>query len=426
MVSFWERPLLRLFAVFLLLGFFAWWTFQTVSLPPLPKDLFEEDKAVAAAATPLTEDQKRMALIAKLPPPPQRHAPEVLALLERLRNLPPVPYVVQAARQRDAAVREGETTPPWSAEERAAESRMGIAYREAWRPFLESRQIAWDQYPDSIRLLRSQIAQILDTPRDYRYSFMFLIFPDMNLYVPLRRLGALRFGTDLLLQKGWAGLDTVSLAAYGRSFFPDQAGLEDGLPRTSAPPPPQIEDVRMGLRSDRALFLSAVAYLEALPPDTPALPALERFLENREDAQWFMEKLPEIQTTDQLARQLRRDADQISALENRTFLSGSAWRQWLDGNPAAGLSPLLGDSLGGLRQFERIRLEYLVALALAEAAEKVAAGDTAGARRVADPAKAGSFLRLENSPEAVTVSSAFPQGEDPASRTSLKIPTTRN
>jgi len=411
--------------VFLLLGGFGGWTFQTVSFSPALSDLLPEDEAIAAA-WPTSAADRGDRQWDQLPPPPSQHSPEVSALLERLRGLPPVPYIVQAARQRDASVREGETAPPWSAEETAAENRMAEAYREAWRPFFESTQIAWDQFPDSVRLLRSEITRILDLPPNYRYSYMFMIFPDMNLYGPLRRLGALRFGTDALLQNGWAGLDTVSLAVYGRRFFPDQAGLGIELDSKKVPPPPQIEDMRMGLRSDRALFLSAGDYLAALPRETPALPALERFLGSRENARWFLARLPGIETAAHLAAQLRQDADQISELENKTFLSGSAWRQWLEGDPAVGLSPVLRDSLEGLRQFEKARLEYQVAMSLAEAAEKIRAGDSAGARRIPDPAAVGSFLRLEDSMGMVTVSSALPSEENPSARTSLEIPTDRN
>ena len=416
----WERPFVRLLAAFLLLGLLALWTFQTVSLPPVLRDLFEEDETIAAVAVPLTEEERLEQELARLPSPPENHAPEVAALLQRLRALPPVPAIVQIARQRDASLREGETAPPWSPEERAAESRMAEAYQQAWEPFLASAPIAWEKYPDSARLFRSQLSQLKETPKGYGFSSYFLLFPDFNLYRPLRHLGALRFGTDFLLRNGWAALDTVSLAETTRIFFMDPAGFTESSDPDSTPPPPRIEDIRLGLRSDHALFLSASGYLETLPPETPALIALQKFLGDQTNAKWFLERIPGVKSSSQLARHLRREADQILSLENKTFLAAPAWRQWL-GNASSGLSPTLRDSLGGLRDFERIRLQYQVSAALWQALEKIKAGDVGAAERIMDPAQPQTFLRVEERETGFAVSSALPPLEDATARTTILV-----
>jgi len=418
-VKVWERPFVQLFAIFLLLGLLAFWTFQTVSLPPVLRDLFEEDSAVAAAALPPTEEERFQQELSRLPAPPENHAPEVAALLERLRKLPPVPYLVQAARQRDAAVPQGEAAPPWSAEELAALEQMSADFQQAWEPFVESPPIPWDRYPDSSRLFRSQISELKDMPPGYNFSSYFLLNPNLNLHKPLRRLGALRFGTDFLLSNGWAGLDTVSLAVITRLFFIEQAAFTDGS--SAAPSPPQIEDLRWGLRSDRSLFLSSSRYLEALPPDTPASVALQRFLGNQDQAEWFLRRVPLIKTSAELARHLRIDAEQILSLENRTYLAAPAWRQWLE-NSASGLSPTLRDSLEGLRGFEQTRLGYQVSVALSEAVGKIQAGDVPGAKQMVDPAQPGTFLQVQETEGKFTVSSVLPSSDDPQARTSMVFP----
>jgi len=418
-VKVWERPLVQLFAVFLLLGLFAWWTFQTVSLPPVLRDLFEEDSAIATAAIPPTEEERFQQELSRLPAPPENHAPEVAALLERLRNLPPVPYIVQAARQRDAAVSQGETAPPWSAEELAALNQMAEVFQKAWKPFLDSSPIAWDRYPDSARLFRSQISELKDMPPGYDFSSYFLLNPDLNLYKPLRHLGALQFGSDFLLSNGWAGLDTVSLAMTTKIFFLELAPFTNES--YAAPPPPRIEDLRLGLRSDRSLFLSSSRYLETLPPDTPAPVALGKFLGNQEQAEWFLKRVPLIKTSAELARHLRNDAEQILSLENKTFLAAPAWRQWLE-NPASGLSPTLRESLEGLRGFEQARLGYQVSVALSEAVGKIQAGDVPGAKQMVDPAQPGAFLQVQEAEGRFTVSSILPSSVDPQARTSMVFP----
>jgi hypothetical protein len=148
---------------------------------------------------------------------------------------------------------------------------------------------------------------------------------------------------------------------------------------------------------------------------------LERFLGNRENAEWFTKKIPEVKTAEQLARHLREDISQISLLESRTFLNGLAWRQWLAGDPAAGLSPTLQNCLNGLREFETVRLQYQVALAFLEARQKLQTGGIKSAARLPDPARPGSFLQITEQEGAVTVTSAFRFPENPTEVVSLKF-----
>ena len=419
-MKLWERPAVRLFSIFLLLGGFAWWIFRTVSLPPNLRDLWNEDQAIAVAATPLTEEQQYQAELAKLPAPPENHAPEVAMLMERLKKLPPAPSIVQAARRRDKTVTQGEP-PPWSEEELAALSDLYDLLRQAWLPFVSERNISWEKYPDSIRLFRSRLAKILAPPSGYDFYAELVTDPEMSLYGALRGIGTLRFGSDFLLDNGWAALDAVSLAdSLGRILLDTLSSTEFALPN-HFPSPPKIEDLRMGLRSDRSLFLSAAGYLEQLPAQTPALPALERFLGNKENAEWFLTKVPEIKTAEQLAKHLRKDISQISLLENRTFLSGPAWRQWLAGNPGAGLSPTLQESLNSLREFEAVRLRYQVALAFLEARQKIQAGGIESAARLPDPARPGSFLQIKEQDGAITVTSALRFAQNPGEVASFKF-----
>ena len=420
-MKLWERPAVRLFSVFLLLGGFAWWIFRTVSLPPTLRDLWNEDQAIAVAATPLTDEQQYQAELAKLPAPPENHAPEVTRLMERLRGLPPAPSMVLAARQRDKAIPQGEQPPPWSAEELAALNNLSDLFWQAWMPFLSERTISWEKYPDSVRLFRSGLGIFLATLPGHEIYDQFLTDPEMNFYGALRGLGALRFGSDSLLGDDWPALDTTSLAAYLGRFLIENLGSSEFISRINPPPPPGIEDLRMGLRSDRSLFSSAVAYLETLPPQTPALPALERFLGNQENAKWFMERIPEVKTAKELGRHLREDVSQISLLENRTFLNGPAWRQWLAEDPGAGLSPTLREGLNGLREFEAVRLQYQVALAFLEARQKIQAGGIESAARLPDPARPGSFLQIKEQEGTVTVTSAFRFPENPAEVVSLEL-----
>ena len=80
------------------------------------------------------------------------------------------------------------------------------------------------------------------------------------------------FGKTIrILSGGWAALDTMSLADGLARITLDLENGEDAPSFASLPPAPQIEDLRRGLRSDRSLFLSAAAYLDQLPPRTPAL-----------------------------------------------------------------------------------------------------------------------------------------------------------
>ena len=119
-LKIWERTAVRLFTIFLILGIFAWWTFRVVSLPPTLRNLWNEDQAIAEASTPPAKEENWRVDLTKLPAPPEEHAPEVSALLLRLQRLPPIPYALRTALQRNASTPEGQPFPPWSGEEKQA------------------------------------------------------------------------------------------------------------------------------------------------------------------------------------------------------------------------------------------------------------------------------------------------------------------
>ena len=405
-VKVWERPFFRLLAVFFILGLFAWWTFRTVSLPLVLRDLFEEDGAIATAATPETEEEKFLRELSQLPAPPEVHAPEVAALIERLNQLPAVPYLVQAARQRDAARREGEPAVPWSEEEKRAEDTLRENYLKAWEPFFSAPPPDWVRFPDSTRLFRANLADLLDRPPGYNLGDFLAYDLSRGFLKSLRHLGALRFGFGLSTMNPWGNTDVIGLF---RTFCEmTQDGL---LPSesffSSRPPPPDVGDLRQALRVDQALFLRAAEYLENLPENISGVAALSRYLKSPGDADWFLQKAGPRISAPELAAYLRRDAAQIATLEQKTFLSGPAWRQWLEGDPGAGLSPTLQAGLGGLREFEQVRLRYQVTLAMLEARQKVLSSGLEAATRVPDPAQPGDFLMINQGEEFLSISSKF-------------------
>ena len=402
----WERPLIRLLAVFCVLGMFAWWTFRTVSLPTVLRELFEEDEAIANAATPTTPEEEFQQELSQLPPPPEIHAPEVAALLERLNKLPAVPYLVQAARQRDAARREGEPPVPWSEEEERAQDTLIESYLKAWEPFLSAPPPDWVRFPDSTRLFRANLADILEWPPGYQAGAFLVDDLSRGFLKTFRHLGALRFGFGLGTINPWGTTDVIGLF---RTFCEmTQDGLLPGESfLSSRPSPPEITDLRQALRADQALFLRTAEYLENMPENTSGAAALSRYLKNQGDADWFLEKAdPKISARD-LAAYLRRDAEQIVTLEQKTFLSGPAWRQWLQGNPKAGLSPTLQAGLAGLQEFEQVRLRYQVTLAILDARQRVLSSGLAAANRLPDPAQAGEFLQVNQGEDFLTISSKF-------------------
>ena len=394
----WERPFIQLLAVFLVLGLFAWWTFRTVSLPPVLRDLFEEDEAIVTAATPLTPEEQFQQEVDRLPAPPENHAPEVAALLERLRNLPPVPYIVQAARQRDAARREGEPFISWSEEEKKAEETLLNNYLGAWEPFFSAPPPDWIRFPDSARLFRAQLADLLDFPKGYEAGEFLIYDLSRGFLKTFRHLGALRFGFGFGTLNPWGNTDTVGLF---RSFceFTQEGFLPEESFLLTPPPAPDIGDLRRALQSDRALFLRTAEYLEVLPENVSAKAALSRYLNNSGDADWFLQRTGPQTSARVLATYLRQDARQIAELEQKTFLSGPAWRQWLGGQPGFGLSPTLQAGLAGLQEFEQVRLRYLVILAILDARQRVLASGAEAAARLPDPAQPGTFLRVKQDKE---------------------------
>lgn len=405
-VKVWERPFVQLFAIFLLLGLLALWTFQTVSLPPVLRDLFEEDSAVAAAALPPTEEERFQQELNRLPAPPENHAPEVTALLQRLRNLPSPPSLLQVARQRDLAVRQGENAPAWNPAELAAEAESKAAFLAAWEPFLSGPPIEWEKYPDSARLFRGNLLALIEIPDGGKILDELLLDPDFQLIKKLQGLGTLRFGS----LSSWSLTDMVMLSRLLLDKTGSFQGSDDLLRRTvtNFPLPPSVDDLRSGLRVDRALFLSAAQYFEGLPPSTSAQLGLTGFLAEPRDAGWFLGRLPKPDLdVIGLAAHFRQASQQISSLEQKTFLPYQAWRQWLAGNPAQGLPVILADSLRGIEEFETTRTRHQLAQAFLKAALAFREAGLDESRRTPDPARPGQFLQVETTDTATVISTSW-------------------
>lgn len=393
-VRAWERPSVQLAGVFGLLGLLAWWTFEVVSVPPSLRTLFDEDEAIATAAIPPTEEEQFQKELARLPAPPENHAPEVVALLQRLKNLPPPPYLLQAARQRDSSARSGEAPLPWNQAELAADEAAANSFLAAWEPFLQGPPVAWENYPDSARLFRSSLLALLQEPGGGKSYSELLLLSDYQLIKKLQGLGTLRFGA----LSSWSSTDTVKLSEILvdqlRTF--EGSDLELRNLRANYPLPPTIEHLRRGLRIDRELFLAASRYLTSLPRSTRAKAGLTAYLGDAGDASWFVSLLPEgSREVGALASLLSQSAEQILGLEQKTYFTGPAWRQWLEGNPAQGLSPWLADALEGMKAFESVRLHHQVSIAFLDAALAYRESGLDAARRIPDPARPGKFLEVE-------------------------------
>jgi hypothetical protein len=416
MVNFWERPAVRLFSVFLLLGGFACWIFQTVSLPPTLRDLWNEDQAIAEAATALTEEQQFQQELARLPSPPQNHAPQVAELLQRLENLPPTPYILQVARQRDIAVRQGEIALTWNSAELAAEADSQAAFRAAWEPFLSGPPVEWEKYPDSARLFRNNLMTLLENPGGGKILEEIFLGPDFRLIKLLQGLGTLRFGA----LSSWSLTDTVFLSNILLDKTTSFQGPDDLLRAVFAnfPPPPSVDHLRSGLRADRSLFLSAARYLEALPPSTSAHLGLTGFLKESRDADWLEGRLPRPDMdVVEMATYLRQASQQISFLEQKTFLTQQAWQQWLAGNPAQGLPVILAESLGGIQEFEMTRTRHQLTQAFLRAALTFREDGLNASRQTPDPSRPGQFLQVEISDGRTVISSLWkpdPSTEPPS------------
>lgn len=358
----------------LLLGVFAWWTTQSVSLPPILRDLLEEDNAIALAASVPTEEDPEQAEMERLPAPSEQHAPEVAALLVRLRELSP-------------AAQDGDLK----------------SFLEAWELLGQGRPIPWESYPDSARLIRGNLLKLLRPPNPEQGQGEVFFLPNPRVVRKLQGLGTLRFEAG-----SWAMTDTVALSEMfceaTSSFEGSTADLR--TLRDSFPPPPTIQQLRDGLRTDRAVLTSAARYLENLPERTPARLGLARFLGSLTDSEAFLSVFSDPQmSAGSLAERFRQSCEQIADLEQKTFLSSAAWRLWLNGNPSQGLGPLLGGSLDGMRSLESAQRRHAVTLACLEAALAFRQAGLEAASRIPDPARDGSFLRVELTPEQVVIRS---------------------
>jgi len=421
----WQQPAVQVLALFILLGAFGWWTFRSVSLPTSLRDLFEEDQAIAAAAAPGLEEEARMAEWAKLPPPPQEHAPEVSALLTRLQGLPPIPPLLELALRRDAQASPGETPSPWNESELQALEQVRTAFRQAWEPFLAAPPPAWPTYPDSTALFRFQgdflsadwgpYAALVNLQPGNPQNRDSLDDPEFQLrYLgQLRRLGTL----------SWNETDGVGVSArivklLEEKVLPENFTLETlQAVRRSLSAALSPEDLRAGLDADRALLLRAAQYFSSLPAGTPPDFAVARWLGRAVGTDGILLEGGTFPDARALANHLQQQAAGLDALRQKTFLAGPAWRQWLAGNPESGLSPWLGRRLAGMRFFERNRKEWGVIGGALDVRIALEENDGTQARRIPDPLQPGSFFQIEETDAGMrTFCSYVPDGEtQPAS-----------
>lgn len=425
--------------VLVLLGLLAWWTFRVVSLPPLLRNLFDEDEAVATAATPPSEEEVFQKELARLPPPPETHDPQVADLIARLRVLPMVPTVLVRAVERDQATPKDQTPAAWSEEELTALKDYQEVFRNAWEPFLSGPRPAWGTFPFSAIFFRSHFPRLSGGDKNlFHYGFYRATQPEtwrrgwenepefiFRFSRQCSELGMLRFGT----LGGWALLDATSLTAFCEEtirnsdfFFTLPPSQDPETLLALAPVPPTIETLRQGLQVDRVIFLKSAEYLQSLPPGTPATVALTRLWENKSDAEWFLRRANDPKTAQELAEIFRMGADQVGSFEQKTYLSGPAWRQWLAGDLNIGIHPLFKDAWKGLQEFEQKNLEYRVALAFLRASAAYRQSGLEGMRNIPDPARPGSFLTLTSSTNDITLSSALPTGDGGNYRFTLEIP----
>ena len=426
-VKFWERPAPRLLVIFSLLGLFAWWTFRIVSFPPVVRNLLAEDLAVAAAATPASEEERFQQELSRMPSPPQDHAPEVTSLLQRLKDLPPLPYILEVALQRDAATPKGEARIAWNQAEEQALREAKEAFLAAWEPFLTGASPEWRRFPDSVLLFRARIKP-WSGPRP-EYDKLLTYNPEKQDKNPepevadfylkyarqMRSLGTVRFGWGL---NNWSMSDTVAVSEFTTEvvsrIIPEETFPIETLQalRSLLPAPPSVADLREGLESDQSLFARTAGYLESLPAYTSAKAGLTKWLGNDSDADWYLQRSGQPGSAKDLAALLRRDADLLNFLHQKTFLSGPAWRQWLSGNPGDGLPRLLAEGLGGVKDFEKTRTVYLINQAVLDARIALEAGGWEAARKVPDPSRPGFFLRIEETAGGARISSAYvPEGK---------------
>ena len=420
------RSLQQLLAVFVLLAAIAWWITGRVAVSHSVREFFLGEPETSSQPEAQPDEQEKLLLekiLSALPAPPSNHSPEVAELLSRLQELQTIPASVVNAVKRDRDTPKEETPPAWSDVEVQALREYQAKFRQAWEPFLSGPAPDWAKFPDSAIYFRSQLPPMTKPYDDItRYGLYEAEQPQswsgepenqrefyLRLFRQMTTLGTLRFGS----LSGWAVTDVVNGAKLSEEmirkseyyFSPRSQNPEELL--SLILPTPTVTTLREGLKTDRAVFLETASYLETLPPQTPAEIGLTRLLGSKSDADWFVGHVKDPKTVRDLATILRQGADQIGLLEQKTYLSGPAWRQWCEGNPNEGLSPALKGALKGMREFEKTALEYQVSVAFLRASAAYRKSGVSGMQTIADPARPGSFLTVTNSTNGITLSSAF-------------------
>ena len=377
--------------------------------------------------------------LAELPDPPSNHSPEVTQLILRLNELQAFPSALVQAVKRDRDTPKEQPPPSWSELELEALRNYQAKFRLAWEPFLSGPVPDWERFPDSAIFFRSQFPPMSPSYRDtFSYGFYEAGQPQswsiepanqpefyLRLFQKTSTLGTLRFGS----LSSWAATDAVCAARLCEEmirksdyfFSPQTQNPEELIPL--APPAPTVETLRKGLKTDKAVFARTAEYLESLPPQTPAKFGLTRLLTDEGDASWFVSHVDHPKTVRDLAAILRQGAEQIGSLEQKTFLSGPAWRQWLSGDLDKGLNPALRESLKGMQEFEQTTMQYRVALAFLQASAGYRRSGLEGMRKIPDPARPGSFLTVTDSTNGMTLSSAFQPKEGENYSYTLEAPT---
>ena len=418
-----RRSLQNLLAVFILLGAIAWWITGRVAVSHSVRDFLLGEEESATFPEPSPEEQEKILtekIFSELPPPPSNHSPEVAGLLSRLKEIEAIPAILVNAVKRDRDTPKDQTPSPWSEAELEALKNYQAKFREAWEPFLSGPQPDWEHFPDSALLFRSSGLFLIN---DYNDNFEHALHEPgqpstqensteflLRLIRQTTTLGTLRFGG----LSGWGISDSVSLvralaheiSRKSQYCFPPESENPELLLRW-APSPPTIQTLRNGLKTDHAVFLRAAEYLDSLPGHIPPSMALTHLLGDKGDAEWFVSHLENPTSTRDLASAIRLGAEQISLLEQKTYLSGPAWRQWATGNPEGGLCLALRGSLDGMKKFETTQMEYQVALAFLKASAAYRTAGIEGMRTIPDPAKPGSYLAVTSSTNGITISSAY-------------------
>jgi len=419
------RSLQQLSAVLLLLAAMAWWITGRLAVSHSVREFFlgEQESPTQPEASPVEQEKVLLdKILAELPPPPSEHCPEVATLIQRLQELQNIPALVVQAVRRDRDTPKDQTPTSWSEAELQALRDYQAKFREAWEPFLSGPTPDWAKYPDSAIFFREFPPLANSYQNIFHYAFYEAEQPQtwggesenqaefyLRLFRQTSTLGTLRYGS----LSGWAVTDATSGAKVseemirkaGYFFSPQSQNPEELLPWT--PSPPTVATLREGLKTDRAVFFRSAQYLESLPPQTPAKIGLTRLLGDEGDAGWFVSHVNNPKTVRDLATILRQGADQIGSLEQKTYLSGPAWRHWLTGDLGSGMNPALQGALKGMAEFEQVQMRYQVSLAFLQASAAYRKSGVEGMRNIPDPARPGSFLSVTNSTNGITLSSAF-------------------